>query len=142
MVVHGHFFSLELFVQVFFRLIHLMGRGVGWSLADVQFVRDGAGGANLSLLARSRGWSYSSLEKLVRRTKHGESGTRKPRASRVLAKMFRFGESGLSAQNCRVHTKVSRKRDLKPSMALEGDKLMKGIMVAAVGSGAAFRAFH
>ena len=47
-------------------------------------------------------------------------------------KMFRFGESGLSAQNCIVHTKVPRKRDLKPSMvALEGDKLMKGIVVAA-----------
>ena len=47
-------------------------------------------------------------------------------------KMFRFGESGLSAQNCRVHTKVPRKRDLKPSMvAVEGDKFMKGIMVAA-----------
>ena len=41
-------------------------------------------------------------------------------------KMFRFGESGLSAQNCRVHTKVHRKRDLKPSMvALEGGKFMK-----------------
>ena len=47
-------------------------------------------------------------------------------------KMFRFGESGLSAQNCRVQTKVSRKRDLKPSkVALEGDKFMNGIMVAA-----------
>ena len=58
MVVHGQFFSLEHFVQVFFRLIHLMGRGVDWSRADVQFVRDGmAGGANLSLLARSRGWA-------------------------------------------------------------------------------------
>ena len=35
-----------------------MGRGADWSLADVQFVRDGmAGGANLSLLARSRCWS-------------------------------------------------------------------------------------
>ena len=35
-----------------------MGRGVDWSLADVQFVRDGMpGGANMSLLARSRGWS-------------------------------------------------------------------------------------
>ena len=44
-------FSLALFVQVFFRLIHLMGRGVDWSLADVQFVRDGmAGGANLCLI--------------------------------------------------------------------------------------------
>ena len=63
-----------------------MGRGVGWSLANVQFVRDGmAGGANLSLLARSRGWSYSSLEKLVRRIRHGESATRKQRASRVHA---------------------------------------------------------
>ena len=47
-------------------------------------------------------------------------------------KMFRFGESGLSAQNCRVHTKVSRKRDVKPSMvALEGYKFMTGFMVAA-----------
>ena len=47
-------------------------------------------------------------------------------------KMFRFGESGLSAQNYSVHTKVTRKRDLKPSMvAPEGDKFMKGIMVAA-----------
>ena len=47
-------------------------------------------------------------------------------------KMLRFGESGLSAQSCRVHTKVSRKRDLKPSIvALEGDKFMRGIMVAA-----------
>ena len=63
-----------------------MGRGVAWSLAGVQFVRDGmAGGANLSLLVRSRGWSYSSDEKLVRRIKHGESGTRKQRASRVHA---------------------------------------------------------
>ena len=55
--VHGgprSVFLLELFVQVFFRLIHLMGRGVDWSLADVQFVRDCmAGGANLSLLART-----------------------------------------------------------------------------------------
>ena len=85
-VVHGQFFSLELFVQVFFKLIDLMGRGADWSLADVQFVRDGmAGGANLSLLARSLDWSYSSLEKLVRRIKHGESGTRKQRASRVHA---------------------------------------------------------
>ena len=189
-----------------------MGRGVDYSPPDVQFMRDGmAGGANLSLLARCRGWSYSILEKLVRRFKHGESGTRKQRASRVHAdivdrmeediqtnprqswadlavkcecscdtirhklsdrglphiqalqdaevqdgrtgktrvrqkvqplrldkivfsdeKMFRFCESGLSAQTCRVHTKVSRKRDLKPSMAaLEGDKFMKGIMVAA-----------
>ena len=63
-----------------------MGRGVHCSPADVQFMRDGmAGGANLSLLARSRGWSYSSLEKLVRRIEHGESGTRKQRASRVHA---------------------------------------------------------
>ena len=46
-------------------------------------------------------------------------------------KMFRFDESGLSAQNSRVHTKVTPKRDLKPSMvALEGDKFMKSIMVA------------
>ena len=45
---------------------------------------------------------------------------------------FSFGGRGLSVQNCRVHTKVPRKRDLKPSMvALEGDKFMKGIMVAA-----------
>ena len=34
-------FSLELFVQLFFRLIDLMRRGVDWSLADGQFVRDG-----------------------------------------------------------------------------------------------------
>ena len=51
--VHGgsrSVFSLELFVQVFFRLIDLVGRGADWSLADVQFVRTGmAGGANLSL---------------------------------------------------------------------------------------------
>ena len=164
-------------------------------------------------MARSRGWSHSSLEKLGRGIKHGESGTRKQRASRVHAdvvdrmeediqtnprqswadlavkyecsrytirrklsdrgshtykrcktlkcktvrremriasasimcarllsgagktrvrqqvqplrldeivfsdeKMFRFGESRLSAQNCRLHTKVLRKRDLKPSM--------------------------
>ena len=73
-------------MQVFFKLIDLMGRGADWSLADVQFARDGmASGANLSLLARSRGWSYSSLEKLVRRIKHGESGTRKQRASRMHA---------------------------------------------------------
>ena len=59
--------------------VHLMGRGVDWSLAEVQFVRDGmAGGANLSLHARSRSWSCS-LEKLVMRVKHGESGTRKQR---------------------------------------------------------------
>ena len=183
--VHGgprSVFSLELFVRVFFKLIDLIGRGADWSLADVQFVRDGmAGGANL-----------------VRRIKLGEPGTRKQRASRVhtnvvdrmeediqtnprqswadLAvkyecsrytirrklsdrgfhtyqrcktlkcktvhhekrlvfaqimyahllsgegktrvrhkivfsdeKMFRFGESGLSAQNGRVHAKVSRK---------------------------------
>ena len=55
--VHGgprSVFSLELFVQMFFKLVHLMG-GADWSLADVQFVRDGmASGANLSLLARSR----------------------------------------------------------------------------------------
>ena len=64
----------------------LDGRGVDWSLADVQFVRDGmAGGANLSLLARSRGWSCSSLEQLVRRLKQGDAGTRKQRASRVHA---------------------------------------------------------
>ena len=48
-----------------------MGHGVDWSLADVQFVRDGmAGGAN---------------EKLLRRLKQGESGSRKQRASRVHA---------------------------------------------------------
>ena len=48
-------FSFELCVQVFFKLIDLMGRGVDWSLVDVQFVRDGtANGANLSLLARTR----------------------------------------------------------------------------------------
>ena len=70
---------------MFFKLIDLMGRGADWSLADVQVVRDGMAGANLSLLARSRGWSYSSLEKLVRRIKHGESSTRKQRASRVHA---------------------------------------------------------
>ena len=47
-------------------------------------------------------------------------------------KMFRLGESGRSAQNCRVHTKVHRKRDLKPIMvALKGDQFMKGIMAAA-----------
>ena len=63
-----------------------MENGADWSLADVQFVRDGmAGGANLSLLARSCGWCYNSLEKLVRRMKHGEPGTRKQRASRVHA---------------------------------------------------------
>ena len=68
------------------RLIDLMGRGADKSLAHVQFVRDGmASGANLSLLARSRGWSYSNLEELERRIKHGESGTRKQRASRVRA---------------------------------------------------------
>ena len=85
MAVHGQSsFLLELFVQVFFKLIDLMGCGVDCSLADVQFARGGmAGGANLSLLARSRGWSCSSLEKLVRRIKHGESGTRKHRTSRV-----------------------------------------------------------
>ena len=71
-------FSLKLFAQLF--LLCSMGRGVDWSLADVQFVRDGmAGGANMSLLARSRGWSYSSLEKLLRRLKQGESGSRKQR---------------------------------------------------------------
>ena len=68
-------FSLELFVQVFFKLIDLMSRGADWSLADVQFVRDGmACGANLSPLARSCGWFYSSLKKLARRDKLGESG--------------------------------------------------------------------
>ena len=66
-------FSVCVFTQTLCTtvLLNSMGRGVDWSLADVQFVRDGmAGGANLSLLARSRGWSYSSLEKLVRRIKH------------------------------------------------------------------------
>ena len=61
-------------------------------------------------------------------------------------KMFRFGESGLSAQNCRVHTKVPRKRDLTPSMvALEGDKFMKGCCWCHIerwSLGAAFCAFH
>ena len=59
--VHGgprSVFSLGLFVQVFFGLVSLVGRGADWSLVDVQCVRDGmASGANLSLLARSRGWS-------------------------------------------------------------------------------------
>ena len=62
------------------------GSGAAGAGADVQFVHDGmAGGANLSLLARSRGWSCSSLEKLVRRIKHGDLGTRKQHASRVHA---------------------------------------------------------
>ena len=52
-----------------------MGRGADWSLADVQFVRDGmAGGAKVSLLPRSRGWFCSSLKTLARRDKLGESG--------------------------------------------------------------------
>ena len=44
-------------------------------------------------------------------------------------KMFRFGESGLTSQNCRMHAEVLRK-DLKPSMvALEGDKFIQWIVV-------------
>ena len=45
-----------------------MGRGVDWSLADMQFVRDGmTGGANLSLLARTAVGLTAASEKLVRR---------------------------------------------------------------------------
>ena len=42
MVVHGQFFHSNSVCNCLFWLIDLMGRGAGWSLADVQFVRDGS----------------------------------------------------------------------------------------------------
>ena len=83
----------RLFVQVFFKLLDLIRNGADWSLADVQFVRDGmAGGANLSLLARSCGWCYSSHEKLVRRIKAWRTGY--PQAAGVWSACRHCGQDG------------------------------------------------
>ena len=60
-----------------------MGRGADWSLADVQFVRNGMAG----VVPTSRCWLEAVLgltavlRNLARRTMHGEWGTRKQRAS-------------------------------------------------------------
>ena len=70
-----------------------MARGADWCLADVQFVRDGmAGGGNLSLLAGSRGWSYSSLEKLCEAYQAWRIGY--PQAAGVSSACRRRGQDG------------------------------------------------
>ena len=68
--VHGgprSVFSLELFVQVFFRLVHLIGRGVDWSLAGVQFVRVAAGSKPRLVLQQPlrSSWGVSSTANRV-----------------------------------------------------------------------------
>ena len=57
----------------------------------------------------SRGWSYSSLEKLVKRTKHGETGTRKQRASRVHADIVDWADLAVKYEcsRCSIRRKLS-----------------------------------